>query len=279
MSTMPMPPIGGMMPPPVSGPVHGIPYFPQDLPYDDGEPMESPWHRMQMTLLIECVEHHRRDRDDYFAGGNMFVYFSPSQVRNRDYRGPDFFLVNETSRTKPRNAWVVWDEDSRCPDLVVELMSPPTRDEDLGTKFKVYETILRTPEYVAYDPATREIKAWRLGKRAYEPIQPDGRGWIWLEQAGLWLGKQSGEYLRTKGIWLRFYEANGSLVPTKDEIGIRETALKEQEKSLKEQERARADKEAARADLETTLKEQAISRANALEAELAKLKAERANDA
>ena len=253
MSTLPtMPRLGGSAKrPTVSVPVKRRAYAPQNLPYDDGEPMESNWHVRQMSLLIEGVEVHRGSRDDFFAGGNMFVYFSEDQFRNRDYRGPDFFLVNNVSRSKKRKYWALWDEGDRGPDLVVELMSKSTRDEDLTTKRAIYEKKLRVPEYVAFDPETGEIHAWRLGKRKYKPIRPDENGRIWLEQAGLWVGTWRGLHAGSVDTWLRFFDAKGRLVPTERESKLREMALKEQ----------------------------AISRAEAVEAELARLKAKFGKDA
>lgn len=91
-----------------------------DLMIDDGEPMESTVHRDQMFLLIEVVRHHWRDREDAHVGGNNFVYLSPSQVKNHDFRGPDFFAVCGDTTRRPRDAWVVWEEDGRTPDCVVE---------------------------------------------------------------------------------------------------------------------------------------------------------------
>ena len=64
-----------------------------ELVHSDGEPMDSDWHRDAMNLLIEAVRNHLADRTDYFCGGNMFIYFSVEQARNRDFRGPDFFFV------------------------------------------------------------------------------------------------------------------------------------------------------------------------------------------
>ena len=64
-----------------------------DLPYDDGEPVESNWHRLQTNLLGDALHQHWQGRTDFFAGGNMFVYFSLEQARTRDYKGPDFFVV------------------------------------------------------------------------------------------------------------------------------------------------------------------------------------------
>lgn len=76
------------------------PLPPTDLPYDDGEP-ESNRHRIAMNVLIESLHQAYRGRDDYYASGNMFVYYSSRQARNRDFRGlvlseaagPDFFVV------------------------------------------------------------------------------------------------------------------------------------------------------------------------------------------
>jgi len=50
--------------------------FPPDLPYEDGEPLESNWHRIQINLLVDLTHQLWSFRDDYFVGGNMFVYFS-----------------------------------------------------------------------------------------------------------------------------------------------------------------------------------------------------------
>src|SRR2546423_15190948 len=78
-------------------PVEALADFPPlpdvELIETDGEPLESEWHRMAMNLLIEVVRYHLRQRNDFYVGGNMFIYFSTMQARNRDLRGPDFFFV------------------------------------------------------------------------------------------------------------------------------------------------------------------------------------------
>ena len=40
----------------------------------------------------------------------MFLYFSKTQAKNNDFRGPDVFVVMNTSR-RERKSWVVWEED------------------------------------------------------------------------------------------------------------------------------------------------------------------------
>jgi hypothetical protein len=88
-----------------------------DLPYDDGEPLESNWHRLQINLLGDALHQHWPERTDFFAGGNMFVYYSLEQARTRDYKGPDFFVVLGADGTRSRHSWIVWQEEGRYPDV------------------------------------------------------------------------------------------------------------------------------------------------------------------
>ncbi len=60
-----------------------------ELPYDDGEPMETGRNLAQMVLLMHSLETAWKDRQDFFVGGNMFVYYSPEQIRKNNLRGPD----------------------------------------------------------------------------------------------------------------------------------------------------------------------------------------------
>ena len=62
-----------------------------ELPYDDGEPMETQRHKVQMDLLIDTMEVWLTRRDDGYTSGNMFVYYSLAQVKKQDFKGPDFF--------------------------------------------------------------------------------------------------------------------------------------------------------------------------------------------
>ena len=64
---------------------------PTDLIFDDSKPLESNRHRIAMNVLIEAIYRAYQGRNDYFTGGNMFVYYSSEQAQNRDFRGPDFF--------------------------------------------------------------------------------------------------------------------------------------------------------------------------------------------
>lgn len=75
-----------------------------DLPSEDGIPMETNWHRIAMNLLIDSVHALWRDRTDYFADVNMFIYFSLDQLLRKHYREPDVFVVNGVDGTYDRSA-------------------------------------------------------------------------------------------------------------------------------------------------------------------------------
>lgn len=191
-----------------------------DLPEEDGVPLETNWHRAQINLLVDVVTHRWRDRTDYFVGGNMFIYYSLRQARNRDYKGPDFFLVNDVDGSLPRGKWVVWEEDGRLPDTIVELMSPSTAKEDLGRKKALYERTFHTPDYFCYDPDAGRLYGWRLIDRDYTPLQPDANGRLWSAELDAWLGRWTGVYLGQSAVWLRLFDAGGDLLPTQGEAAM-----------------------------------------------------------
>jgi len=245
-----------------------------ELIFDDGEPLETNWHRIQINLLIDVVHQAmaRRGRADFFAGGNMFVYFSLEQAefvathspqQYRHFQGPDFFFVGGVDGTVDREAWVVWKEKGRYPDVIVELLSPSTARIDKTVKKDRYEALFRTPEYFWYDPFKDELAGWRLVGGRYEPVEPDEEGRLWSRELGLWLGRWRGRQTGKEAVWARFYEPDGALALTAAEAE-RQTAGTERRKA--EAERKRAETERRRAEAER-------KRADAAQAELERLRA------
>jgi Uma2 family endonuclease len=190
----------------------------QKIIYDDGIPMETDWHRAAMNLLIEIIAYFWRHRKDFYVGGNMFIYFDPDQVKKRNFRGPDFFLVKGvTDSERWRDAWILWEEDGLAPHLVIELTSSSTETEDKGPKKEIYERILRVPEYFCYHPQTQELVGWRLQGGDYVKIEPSERDWLWSEELELWVGTWWGKYLGRPNRWLRFFDIEENLVLTEAE--------------------------------------------------------------
>jgi len=228
--------------------------LPDVLPYSDGVPVDSDWQVLQMQLLRDILETNWKGRRFYCAG-NMFLYFSPAQVRNREFPGPDFFVTLDVEHDRMRKYWAIWEENGRQPDIVFELISPTTEREDRTTKKDIYEQKARIPEYVCYDPETEEFDAWRLDGR-YRPIVLEADR-LWSERLSLWIGKWQGMYLGHSTTWVRFFNQKGEMLPTGGEHG---TAL--------------AMEEAAHAKRADTISERATVRAQAAEAENEHLKKE-----
>lgn len=72
--------------------------------------MESYLHLRQILILLQCLEWLWQDKNDYFAAGNLTIYYSPEQKKSEYFRGPDFFVVLGTERRLERKSWVVWGE-------------------------------------------------------------------------------------------------------------------------------------------------------------------------
>jgi Uma2 family endonuclease len=227
----------------------------RNLVFEDGEPLESARHRQQMEVLIQSLELAWEDRQDFYAGGNMFIYFSETQSRKNDFRGPDFFVVLGTDRHE-RKGWVVWEEGGKTPDVVIELTSPTTEHVDRSDKMRIYARVLRVAEYFVFDPFSGVLEGYELDAPhgAYRRKEADERGRLYCKQTEMWLGTRPSVLYGVEVNWLRWQDEAGHVVQVPAEAA--KDAL------------AYASAESQRADAEAR-------RAEALAAELAQLKARR----
>ena len=242
-----------------------------ELPEEDGVPLESNWHRAQINLLIDNTKYRWPDRQDFFAGGNMFIYYSLQQARNKDYKGPDFFVIKGVDGSLQRRKWVAWEEDGRLPHVIVELMSPSTARQDLTSKKTLYQDVFRTAEYFAYNPESLRLYGWRLQEGGvYAEIATNPQGRIWSSELQAWIGPWSGEYLRQRDIWLRLFDESGQLIPIEAEAERQKVDAQRQRADAEQQ---RADAEQQRAEAERQRAETERQRAETAEAEIALLRA------
>jgi hypothetical protein len=136
--------------------------------------------------------------------------------------------VKDVDGTKPRDSWVVWNEDGRYPDLVVEFISSSTRQKDVERNVGFYAKVFRVPEYFWFDRRSGELVGYRLVGRDYVRIEPDARGWLWSEVLGAYVGVWRGEYRGRVWSWLRLWDSEGQLVLTREEREARERVRAEQ---------------------------------------------------
>jgi Uma2 family endonuclease len=149
------------------------------------------------------------------------------------------------------------------PRLIVELVSPNTRSNDVVTKVAHYHEV-EIPMYViadrdGYDDPWRLLGySWRPD--AFVPIPTDARGRIWLDAVGVWLGAD--------GTRLICYDRNGA------EIGDYVTVQKELENQLRALDavKQRADADQRIREAEQKAREAVEAKMKELEAELARLR-------
>lgn len=234
---------------------------PCDLDSDE-PPLESYQHLQQLLLLLACLDWLWKDRHDYFAAGNLTVYYSTRKLKSEDFRGPDFFVVLNTEK-RPRKSWMVWEEEGKYPNLIVELLSDSTAKTDRGLKKQIYQDTFRTPDYFWFDPHSLEFSGFHLVDGQYQALAPTEQGWLWSEQLDLYLGIHQDR--------LRFFTPSGDLVlsPTESAEAEQQRANMERQRADAEQQRAdaeqqRADAEQQRADAERQRNERLVAQLRSL---------------
>ncbi|KAM3113290.1 Uma2 family endonuclease [Phormidesmis sp. 146-33] len=213
--------------------------FPPGDIYSDEPPLESELHLRQLLLLIRCLELWWDDRQDFYVFGNLTIYYSPRQLKSEFFRGPDVFVVLGTER-KTRKSWVVWEEDGKYPNVIIELLSDSTAKVDRGLKKQIYQDTFRTPEYFWFDPNTLEFQGFRLMAGEYQALQPDSQGWLWSQQLELYLGIHQ--------LQLRLFSRQGQLLPTPEEWA--EAAQQQLEATQQQLEATQQQLEAAQSQIE-----------------------------
>lgn len=181
-----------------------------DYPESDGKPMtETDIHREQMTDLLTALKAYFRDDPQAYVAGNLMMYYTEGEPK--DCVSPDIFVVRGIPK-RNRRVYKIWQE-GRSPDVVIELTSRSTRDEDLGSKRWIYAE-LGVREYFIFDPLgdylTPPLRGYRLVGDEY--IRMEGDGTRLMSQS---LGLE----LRIVDSWLRLFDPEaGRFLPTPAEL-------------------------------------------------------------
>ncbi len=129
-------------------------------------------------------------------------------------------------------------------------------------KWFFYEQVLRVPNYVIFEPESGLLEAYRLNDAGQYKLSPlDTQQRVWIAPLGLALGVWQGTRENRTGFWLRWWNAQGELLPWGNE-------QVEQEHQRAEQEHQRAEQECQRAEQERQRAEQERQRADRLAAQL-----------
>jgi len=237
-----------------------------DLPSEDPEEPGLPdeFHLLQPRLLCETFRPDAELVQQYITASDLNLYYDPANPLW--YKRPDWFAVLgvEPARQVEALRWsyVIWQEEI-APYLLIELLSPGTEKDDLGTrlrdtqqppaKWDVYERYLQIPYYAVYSRHTGELRLFGLVAGRYRPLAEttaprSDRAGLWLPEAGIGLGIWAGSYEGVDGQWLRFFDADGQWLPSRADQLASERKRSEEEAARAKQEAARAEQEAIRAE-------------------------------
>ena len=143
-------------------------------------------HGDGMLFLASSMRHYAEEED---AGRVMPDGFA-ERLDEDTVRVPDvaFFKKDNLGKIKPTHS-------EGGADLVVEIVSPDSRNRDRGQKFFEYERA-GVEEYWIVDPERRRAEFYRLREGAYEPVLPDAQG-------KLYSSALPGFFLRVDWLWNR----------------------------------------------------------------------------
>ena len=239
-----------MLSPPPAPPVPA----PQDYPeldgieVEDGKPLDSSFQEKLHRLLTESLFASWAGPGGgrpFRALSNVGLFSAPKQPP----LVPDVMLSldvpqnGDLGRRENRSyfAWIV----GKPPNVVIEFVSDK-RGGEATTKFTEYAAI-GVPYYAIFDPehelSKDTLRIYRLVGKAYRPLSGSQ-----LDGIGLGLVIWQGKYEGDDGLWLRWCDPSGVVIPTGRERADGEQRRADDERRRADDERRRADDAQKRAD-------------------------------
>ncbi|MBW4640753.1 MAG: Uma2 family endonuclease [Gloeocapsa sp. UFS-A4-WI-NPMV-4B04] len=208
----------------------------EELPDSDDTPVDNELQILVPTLLRGILAWLWSERQDWFFGFNMGVYYEPKEPAIV----PDGFLSLGVERRKSergRLSYVLWEEKDIVPQLVLEVVSR-TYGQEYQAKLLKYAQ-LGVMYYVVYNPdywvrdKHEPFEVYRLIDSEYVRQQGDC---VWLAEIGLGIGRGRGSFEGWNREWLYWYDRDGNRFLSPDERIQQEQRLRDEEQRLRKQE-------------------------------------------
>ncbi len=124
-------------------------------------------------------------------------------------------------------------------------------------KWTVYQDILKVPYYITYSRYTNTMRAFRWVNGRYVEVRLDPENpRFWIEELNIGLGIWRGEYQCATRPWLRWYDAAGEWMATREERAEQRAAVAEQQAQAAEQQAQAAEQQAQAAEQQAQAAEQ-----------------------
>src|SRR3712207_1782755 len=99
-----------------------------DYPCSDGKPMaETEVHGVNLLVSVQTLRHHYAPDPMVYVWGNRLLHYVRGD--RRKHLAPDVFVALGVPN-RVRDSYKIW-EEGKAPDLVIEMTSPSTKQEDL----------------------------------------------------------------------------------------------------------------------------------------------------
>lgn len=103
---------------------------------------ETDLHRGVMVAAIDTLKMYYAAQSVYVSG-NILLYYRPGNKRRRV--SPDVMVVKGLQQ-RDRDNYLLW-EEGKAPNVVIEVTSESTREEDLQDKLEIYRDEIGVAEY------------------------------------------------------------------------------------------------------------------------------------
>jgi Uma2 family endonuclease len=193
------------------------------LPDKDGDFVRNFQEPAQTRLLTDSLEPTLavlHPDGQYAVGRDCGIYWRLTDPPLEGCKAPDWFYipgVPPTLHGQVRRSYVMWQE-LIAPRMIIEVVSGDGSEERDRTpwkgKFWIYEQALRTPYYAIYEVDPGRVEVNRLVDNEYVRMPANERGHYPIGFLGVELGIWQGRFENMDFPWLRWWDANGQLLPT-----------------------------------------------------------------
>jgi hypothetical protein len=257
-----------------------------EVPPPDFEIPDEPMDNCDQSLLAEALRDAlsvaKRLLDNQFCATSVAVC---AQVNGKTVtKAPDWLYVPYVHPTNQSRSSYTPYAEGQLPTIVMEFLSDKKRREYDNSpfypygKWYFYETILKVPWYVIFEPNKGKLEVYRLEAGSYKKQTADNKGRYWIDSMELFLGmrKSLHKNFNRETFWLHWWDATGNRllwqyeqtksaqIETRD--ALEKAEIEKQKAAKAEIEKQDALKKAAKAEIEKqdALKKAEIEKQDAL---------------
>jgi Uma2 family endonuclease len=232
--------------------------------------MEATAQATQRKITLESLDVVRVYRPDLHVFNELLVQYPYGPDEEKQQIVPDNMAVISKEPLQVEGHFSVPLQTAR-PFWVMEYVSKHNKRKDYDRSFKKYERELKVPYYLIFYPDNQELSLYKHTGRKYVSVKPNEHGRYPIPELEIEVALLDG--------WVRFW-FRGHLVPLPADM---ERQLTEERRRVEEatrradEETRRAEEALRRADEETRRAEEALRRAD--EEERLRMEAERVRQA